>query len=88
MANLTVARFRYVRLFSAIAWIILFIACINFMNLATARAGQRVKEIGVRKNARRSKKALIGQFILEALLMSVIAMLLSYPAGVSLPAGF
>ena len=68
---------RYVRLFSAIAWIILFIACINFMNLATARAGQRVKEIGVRKTLGAEKKALIGQFILEALLMSFIAMLLS-----------
>jgi len=68
---------RYVRLFSAIAWIILFIACINFMNLATARAGQRVKEIGVRKTLGAVRKALIGQFILEALLMSVIAMLLS-----------
>lgn len=68
---------KYVRLFSTIAWIILFIACINFMNLATARAGQRVKEIGVRKTLGAVKKALIGQFILEALLMSVIAMLLS-----------
>ncbi|MBN9383424.1 MAG: ABC transporter permease [Chitinophagaceae bacterium] len=68
---------RYVRLFSAIAWIILFIACINFMNLATARAGQRVKEIGVRKTLGAMKKGLIGQFILEALLMSFVAVLLA-----------
>jgi predicted permease len=68
---------RFVRIFSAIAWIILFIACINFMNLATARAGQRVKEIGVRKTLGAMKNGLIGQFILEALLMSFIAVLLA-----------
>lgn len=68
---------RYVQLFSAIAWIILFIACINFMNLATARAGQRVKEIGVRKTLGAMKKGVIGQFILEALIMSFFAVLLS-----------
>ena len=39
----------YVRLFSMIAWIILFIACINFMNLATARSEKRAREVGVRK---------------------------------------
>ena len=39
----------YVRLFSIIAWIILFIACINFMNLATARSEKRAREVGVRK---------------------------------------
>ncbi len=38
----------YVRLFSMIAWIILFIACINFMNLATARSEKRAREVGVR----------------------------------------
>lgn len=68
---------RYVRLFSAIAWIILIIACINFMNLATARAGQRVKEIGVRKTLGALKTSVIGQFMLEALIMSFMAVLLS-----------
>jgi len=68
---------RYVRLFSAIAWIILIIACINFMNLATARAGKRVKEIGVRKTLGALKRSVIGQFMLEALIMSLIAVLLS-----------
>jgi len=68
---------RFVKLFSTIAWIILFIACINFMNLATARAGQRVKEIGVRKTLGALKKGLIGQFILESLLMSFAALLLA-----------
>ncbi|HVW60622.1 MAG TPA: FtsX-like permease family protein, partial [Puia sp.] len=68
---------RYVRLFTTVAWIVLLIACINFMNLATARAGQRVKEIGVRKTLGAVKRGLIGQFILEALIMSFIAVLLA-----------
>ncbi|HEU5165189.1 MAG TPA: ABC transporter permease [Chitinophagaceae bacterium] len=64
---------QYVRLFSAIAWIILFIACINFMNLSTARSEKRAKEVGVRKVLGAGKKKLIGQFIGESLLMSLIA---------------
>ena len=42
-------RIKYVNLFSLIAWIILIIACINFMNLSTARSEQRAREVGVRK---------------------------------------
>jgi len=68
---------RYVRLFATIAWIILIIACINFMNLATARAGHRAREIGVRKTLGALRKALIHQFILEALVMSFIAVALA-----------
>jgi putative ABC transport system permease protein len=67
----------FVRLMTAIAWIIIFIACINFMNLATARAGQRAREVGVRKTLGAERKALIGQFILEAILMSFIAVVLA-----------
>ena len=67
----------FVRLMTAIAWIIIFIACINFMNLATARAGQRAREVGVRKTLGALRKALIGQFILEAILMSFIAVVLA-----------
>ena len=63
----------YVRLFSIIAWIILFIACINFMNLATARSEQRAKEVGVRKVLGAGKQKLIGQFIGEAFFMAVLA---------------
>lgn len=66
-------RIEYVRLFSLIAWIILFIACINFMNLATARSEKRAKEVGVRKVMGAGKNKLIIQFISEALLMSVLA---------------
>ena len=67
----------FVRLMSAIAWIILLIACINFMNLATARAGQRAREVGVRKTLGAVRKALIGQFILEAIVLSFAAVLMA-----------
>jgi putative ABC transport system permease protein len=66
-------RIAYVHLFSIIAWIILFIACINFMNLATARSERRAREVGVRKVLGAGKKGLILQFIGEALAMSGIA---------------
>lgn len=67
----------YVRLFSIIAWIILLIACINFMNLATARSEQRAKEVGVRKVLGAGRQGLAGQFISEALLMAFIAALVA-----------
>ncbi|MGN6397338.1 MAG: ABC transporter permease [Mucilaginibacter sp.] len=68
-------RITYVRIFSFIAWIILIIACINFMNLATARSEQRAKEVGVRKVMGAGKGKLVGQFIGEALIMAFAAML-------------
>ena len=70
-------RLKYVNLFSLIAWIILVIACINFMNLATARSEQRAREVGVRKVLGAAKSKLILQFITEALGMSFIATLLA-----------
>lgn len=66
-------RIQNVRLFSIIAWIILFIACINFMNLATARSEKRAREVGVRKVLGAGKKMLIGQFIGEALFMALLS---------------
>jgi putative ABC transport system permease protein len=66
-------RIVYVHLFSIIAWIILFIACINFMNLATAGSEKRSKEIGVRKVLGAGKKRLILQFIGEAIFMALLA---------------
>lgn len=66
-------RIQNVRLFSIIAWIILFIACINFMNLSTARSEKRAHEVGVRKVLGAGKKMLIAQFIGEALFMSLLS---------------
>jgi len=70
-------RIKYVNLFSTIAWIILIIACINFMNLATARSEQRAREVGVRKVMGAGKRMLISQFIGEALILSLISALLA-----------
>jgi len=68
---------KQVRMLSLIAWIVLFIACINFMNLATARSEKRAREIGVRKVLGSGRSKLILQFIGESLVMSAIATLLA-----------
>jgi putative ABC transport system permease protein len=70
-------KIKYVNLFSVIAWIILIIACINFMNLATARSEQRAREVGVRKVLGAAKQKLILQFIGESMVMSFISALLA-----------
>lgn len=70
-------RIKLVKLFSIIAWIILLIACINFMNLATARSEKRAKEVGIRKVVGSRKRMLIFQFLLEALVMAFLAVLVS-----------
>ena len=67
----------YVHMFSVIAWIILLIACINFMNLATARSEKRAREVGVRKVLGAVKQNLISQFIGEAIFMASIAAILA-----------
>ncbi len=67
----------FVNLFSIIAWIILLIACINFMNLATARSEKRAREVGVRKVLGARKKGLIAQFISETFLLAFIAALIA-----------
>jgi len=64
----------YVYIFAAAAVFILFIACINFMNLATARAGTRSKEVGVRKVIGAFRADIIKQFFLESILLSLIAL--------------
>jgi predicted permease len=66
-------RITYVHLFSVIAWIILLIACINFMNLATARSEKRAREVGVRKVLGSGKRMLIFQFMGEAIFMAVLS---------------
>jgi predicted permease len=67
----------YLHLFSFIAWIILLIGCINFMNLATARSEKRAREVGVRKVLGAAKQNLIFQFIGESLLMAVLSAILA-----------
>jgi len=63
----------YVRLFTVIAFIILLIACVNFMNLSTARSEKRAKEVGVRKTLGSDKKQLILQFFFESMILAFIA---------------
>ncbi|MBX2926070.1 MAG: ABC transporter permease [Chitinophagaceae bacterium] len=70
-------RIEYVRLFSVIAWIILLIACVNFMNLATARSEKRAREVGVRKVLGAGKGSLVFQFIGETMLMAFLSALLA-----------
>ena len=70
-------RIEYVRLFSVIAGIILLIACINFMNLSTARSEKRAKEVGIRKVLGSGNRDLIFQFLGEALLMALLAGLIA-----------
>src|SRR6185295_7425999 len=70
-------RIEYVRLFSIIALLIIVIACINFMNLATARSEQRAKEVGVRKVMGAGRVALIKQFFGESIVMALAAMVIA-----------
>ena len=70
-------RIEYVRLFTIVACFILLIACINFMNLATARSEKRAREVGMRKVLGGTKGMLIAQFIGESLLLSSISVAFS-----------
>ncbi|WP_179343422.1 ABC transporter permease [Winogradskyella ursingii] len=73
--DLVGGRIFYVKLFALIALFILVIACINFMNLATAQASKRMKEIGIKKVVGGRRKTLIYQFLGESIFMTVIASL-------------
>ena len=70
-------RIEYVRIFSIVALFILLIACINFMNLATARSANRAKEVGVRKVVGAMRSSLVGQFLSESVLTSLLAVVLA-----------
>jgi putative ABC transport system permease protein len=80
-------RIEYVLLFSLVAVFILVIACINFMNLTTARSMRRAREIGVRKVIGAGRGSLIGQFLGEAVLLAGLSMVVALVAiGLLLPA--
>ncbi len=68
----------YIYIFGLIAIFILVIACINYMNLATARASLRGKEIGLRKVTGASRKSLIFQFLTESVFQSIFALVIAY----------
>lgn len=75
---------RFVWLFGAIAVFILIIACINFINLSTAKSANRAKEVGLRKVVGSSQKGLVKQFLTESVLFSVISFLLGIIIAISL----
>jgi len=68
---------QYVNIFFIVAIFILLVACINFMNLATARSARRAREVGLRKAVGAGRYQLIGQFLGEALLISFLALLVA-----------
>ncbi|WP_262245210.1 ABC transporter permease [Parapedobacter soli] len=85
--HLAGGRIEMVQLFTAIAVFILLIACINFMNLSTARSEKRAKEVGIRKVVGARRYALIGQFLTESILLASVAGILAVALVlVSLPA--
>jgi predicted permease len=71
-------RIAYVQIFLLVALFILVIACVNFMNLATARSAKRAKEVGVLKTVGAPRKTLIVQFYIESLLTTLIAVILAF----------
>jgi predicted permease len=77
-------RIQYVRMFMIIAWIVLLIACINFMNLATARSEKRAREVGVRKVMGAARPNLVSQFLSETVLMSFLSMIIGVMIMVAL----
>jgi predicted permease len=68
-------RIEYVKLFSVIALFILIIACINFMNLSTAKAAARIKEVGVRKALGAGRRRLVIQYMGESMLMTLLSLI-------------
>jgi cell division protein FtsX len=73
----TGGRIATVRLFALIAGLILVIASINFMNLFTAKASRRVKEVGIRKALGASRAALVGQYLTESVVMALLALVVA-----------
>ncbi len=70
-------RILYVKLFGLIGAFVLLLACINFMNLSTARSEKRAKEVGIRKTIGSLRRQLIGQFFTESLLVAMMALFIA-----------
>ena len=70
-------RMEYVWIFSAVAFFILLLACINFMNLSTARSAGRAREVGIRKVMGSDRASLVAQFIAESVLMVLISLVIA-----------
>ncbi len=68
---------KYIYIFSVVALMLIVIAAINYMNLSTARASNRAKEVGLRKVAGSTRRMLISQFLVESLIMSLMALILA-----------
>lgn len=68
---------QYVYIFSAVALFILILACINFMNLSTARSAKRAKEVGIRKVLGTERKTLVGQFLVESTITACISLIIA-----------
>jgi len=73
-----VGSMNYIYIFSAVAFFMLVIACINYMNLTTARSARRAKEIGIRKVTGSNRTQLVLQFLIESTLTAFIALLISF----------
>ncbi len=84
----TSGKIEYVKLFSLIAFFILVIACINFMNLSTAKATRRMKEVGIKKVVGAERSQLIIQFLLESVLLTLFAMAIAIIIAVILLPSF
>ena len=74
----TGGRMAYIKLFSIIALFILLIACINFMNLSTAQASGKMKEVGVKKTIGASRRSLIIQFLGESIFMAFLSLFIAF----------
>jgi putative ABC transport system permease protein len=70
-------RIAYVKLFGMIAVFILLVACINFMNLSTARASGRMKEVGVKKTLGARRKSLVAQYLSESVMMAFMSLVIA-----------
>jgi putative ABC transport system permease protein len=71
-------RIEYVKLFSIIAVFILLIACINFMNLSTARASRRAKEVGIKKSIGAGRQSLIFQYLSESIVTALLSLFVAW----------